>query len=245
MRNPLALTMLGGIVCVLLLVAILSRTKDLGVVGIALSIAMAMLWFYLSALLTSPEQSIIANERAAIAGTQKFRASATVSILILGIIFLLLTGILSLLFDSYNAQISKLISMGELSIKTSRASSALQLTFGGILALSFWLPQIIVSSYLMGRRSVALGYWNCLGAVLIGVGLFVAANLVAEIMSGDVSVDRVLNSIFAGGEAGIPRLPAETWFMRFAAIAFGLFLMLALAGGVWQAAKMGYKHSLS
>ena len=244
LRTPLALTVLGGVVCVLLLAALLSRTKDLGVVGIALSIGMAMLWFYLSSLLVSPDAPSDVVRETVAPGKSIYRASVAVSVLMLGIVFLLLTGVLSLLFDSYNAQISKLVAIKEITIHTSRASSALQLTFGGMLAISFWLPQIIIASYFIGRRSVALGYWNCFGAVVIGVGLFVVANLAAEIISGDISVDRVLNSIFAGSEAGGPRLAAETWFMRLSAIALGAVFSLALASGVWQAAKLGYKHSL-
>ena len=244
MKNPLILTVIGGLISLVLLALILSRTEDLGIVGIALSIGMAMLWFYLSTLISTTEPDIGAETSSVITNKQKIRFNVAVSIALMAIIFLLLTGILSILFDAYNNQLAKLISLGELSISTSRASAALQLTFGGMLAISFWLPQIFAASYWVGRRSDSLTFYNCASAVVLGVGLFVVANFVAEAIGDDLSMDRVLNSIFVANEEGVPRLAAETWFIRLSAVAFGMVFLVGLSFGVWQAAKVGYKHSV-
>jgi hypothetical protein len=240
-RRVLTLTVLGFALVALATLFIMSRTSDLSIVGILVGIAIAVVFFPLSAYLTPSEL-----ETPAI-GTVKLRRPTSLTrptaVGFLAMSVIISSIVLATFADAYNFIIALLRSYDELVVKTSRASFALQAVVGGQLFFLFMLPFICIAAFWVGTRAGQLSFKLCLLSVLISLGLFVVLNLVLEFWQGTLSIELVMSSIFNEPEHSGPRLFAEKGALIFLMLCLLAVLSAIIAALQWMFVKLGSRYS--
>ncbi|MFT6532999.1 MAG: hypothetical protein ACJASC_002557 [Limimaricola cinnabarinus] len=235
---------LVGLLIAGVLFALLStRTGNLGLLGIVMTLGVEAIFFILAVYVAEPtvtEDSSQAHTPVDASPARPRRVlSRAWAVSLLSLAILVFTFVVSIFFDSFNLLLADLIALGELRIITQRADLTLQLTVGGYFAFLFWFPAIFVTGFQVGRRSVALSYWDCLASAFMSLGVLVFLIFVVEVWSGTLSIELLFTMMFnAGSEQQVRLVPERAVFV-------GLLILVAVAvvsivaALVWIAAKLG------